>query len=83
MINLVIRVKEIRERNGYKQKEISDLLKIAPYVLSNYKTSRSRPDIEVLIKIASLYMVTLAELFKNEIPYNFKDKKIQELIENI
>lgn len=49
MINLVIRVKEIRERNGYKQKEISDLLKIAPYVLSNYKTSRSRPDIEVLI----------------------------------
>lgn len=35
MISLVIRAKDIKERNGYKQKEVSDLLKIAPYVLSN------------------------------------------------
>ena len=36
MISLVIRVKDIKERNGHKQKEVSDLLKIAPYVLSKW-----------------------------------------------
>lgn len=75
------RLSYYRKKAGYKQKEASNLLQIPAYVLSNYETDRSEPDIDTLLKMSSLYKTTIDELVGNSyVDEPINDKRYQELV---
>ena len=53
------RIIELRMKEGRTQEETSKILGIAPTTYAGYETGRREPDIETLIKIATLYNVAL------------------------
>lgn len=53
------RLTELRNKEKYTQKELSDKIGIAQTTYSGYETGRNEPDIETLIKLADIYKVDL------------------------
>ena len=53
------RLTELRTTNGRSQAETSTLLGIAQPTYAGYETGQHEPDIQMLIKIADLYQVSL------------------------
>ncbi len=49
------KLKQLRNRNHYSQKELANLLCLSPSIISGYETGEKTPSTEVLIKLASLY----------------------------
>ena len=45
-------IRTLRERRGLTQEELAQALFVTRQTISNYETGRSRPDIEMLVKIA-------------------------------
>ncbi|WP_238591011.1 helix-turn-helix domain-containing protein [Oceanobacillus picturae] len=52
------RMKFIREKKDIKQKEVALALGVSPYQLSRYESGKSKPDPELITKIAKYYSVT-------------------------
>lgn len=51
-----------RERKGYSQEQLAELLFVTRQTVSNYETGRSRPDVECLVRLAQLLDVEVTEL---------------------
>lgn len=51
-----------RESHNYTQDKVSKYLNITRQAYSNYETGKRNPDIDLLIKLAQLYGVTLNRL---------------------
>ena len=51
-----------REAHNYTQDKVSKYLNITRQAYSNYETGKRNPDIDLLIKLAELYGVTLNQL---------------------
>ena len=67
------RLSYYRKKAGYKQKEASEVL--------HYETSRCEPALEMLLKMSTLYKVTLDELVGNTyVDEPINDKRFQELV---
>lgn len=48
-----------RTNSGYTQKEVADLLKISRQAYSSYETGSRQPDPEILIKLSSIFKVSV------------------------
>lgn len=59
MIKLQSMLKKEREEKKLTQKEIAKILNIKQQTYNNYETGKRTPDIEMLIKIADYYKVSL------------------------
>ena len=57
-----MRLKELRAERGLSQKDVSDALACSVTVYSRYETGAREPSIDVLIRLADFYGVTLDEL---------------------
>ena len=57
-----MRLKELRTKRGLSQKEVSDALPCSVTVYSRYETGAREPSIDVLIRLADFYQITLDEL---------------------
>ena len=56
MINgLPERLKTLRSKYNYSQKELADLLDLSASVVSGYETGEKTPSTEVLLRLTSLY----------------------------
>lgn len=53
------RIREVRKKAGYNQKEFGTLLNIKQSTLSAYETDRMQPTISALVKIAEMFNVSL------------------------
>ena len=53
------RLKEIRKQNNLNQKEFAELFGVNQKMISNYETGRNEPSIELLIKIADYYKISI------------------------
>lgn len=53
------RIKELRKKNKYTQKELAELLEVGQTTIANYEKGLRVPDAEKLNKIADLFQVTL------------------------
>lgn len=53
------KIKELRKGIGMSQQELADYLKITRLTLSNYEKEKTDPGIDVLIKIATYFDVTI------------------------
>lgn len=57
-----MRIKEIREEQGIKQKELAAMIGIAPNTLSQYESGKREPDIETVKRMAVALNVTVDSL---------------------
>lgn len=61
-IQLSANLKRLRNEHNYTQTQIGELLNISRQAYSNYETGKRIPDIDMLIRIADIYNVTLEQL---------------------
>ena len=59
-------LKILRNAKSLTQQDAAKALKIRQYNLSDYETGRATPSIELLIKMADLYEVTLDDMLGRE-----------------
>lgn len=55
-------VRQAREKKGYSQERLAELLFVTRQTVSNYETGRSRPDVETLVKLSRLLDVEVTDL---------------------
>lgn len=58
-IQIGYRIKELREAKNLNQEELSKILNIEQSTLSYYENNKRRPSLEVLIKMANFFGVSL------------------------
>lgn len=52
------RLKGLREKHGFTQREVAGRLKISPSVVSGYESGEKSPSLEVLVAISDIYGCT-------------------------
>ena len=60
-------IKKLREQNGLTQQELAVRVDVAQVTVANWESGRRKPDINILIRIAKLFNVTLDELVMKEL----------------
>lgn len=58
-------LKFMREKSGYKQEEIADLIKLKQSTISGYETGFSAPNFETVAQIAAICDFEIAFIDKN------------------
>ena len=53
------RLKQARENNGFTQTEAAEETNIQRYLIANYETGRTEPDLETLGTLADFYGVSV------------------------
>ena len=61
-IQLANNLRHLRKKHGLTQRDLSGMLNISRQAYSNYETGKRIPDIDMLIRIADIYEVTLEQL---------------------
>ena len=61
-IQLAANLRRLRTYHDYTQTQIAERLNISRQAYSNYETGKRIPDLDILIRIADIYHVTLEEL---------------------
>lgn len=67
-------LKNLREDNDLKQKDIADFLGVSRTVISHYESGRNEPDINTLIKLSNLFNVSIDFLITGN---KFKTRKLK------
>ena len=52
-------LKELREKNGYTQQRLGELLHVSKNSISHYELGKSLPDINVLIEMTDIFDVSM------------------------
>lgn len=52
-------LKELREKNGYTQHRLGELLHVSKNSISHYELGKSMPDISILIEMTDIFDVSL------------------------
>lgn len=68
------KLKEVRERAGLTQEQVSQAAMVSRQTISNWENGRSLPDIISIIKLSDIYGISVDELLKG-------DQKMQKKIE--
>lgn len=76
-MNLGNKIRELRRAKGMTQEQLAASLNITPQAVSKWEMSASYPDMTMIPALASLFRVTLDELFDFDL--NSIDKEIEEI----
>lgn len=58
----MFKMKQYRDKNNLSQRELGLILGVSARAISNYESGDREPNIEMLVKIASLMEITVDEL---------------------
>lgn len=61
-VQLKENLRSLRHRHNYTQQQISSRLNISRQAYSNYETGKRIPDIDILIRLADIYGLSLEQL---------------------
>ena len=75
-MNFSEQIKKIRVDKGITQQEMANNLGISRQAISNWENDRNLPDIEMIIKIAQVFNLTLDELILGGIDMNNMTEKL-------
>lgn len=64
MINLGIRIRQLREQKGWSQDKLAEEAGISRQVVSNYERNKFNQLVKTCEKIALAFEINLAELFE-------------------
>lgn len=62
MRNIGTNIRALRERQGLTQEELAQALFVTRQTVSNYETGKSRPDVDMLVKIAQVLETDVEQL---------------------
>jgi len=71
-------IKYLRKRENLKQEELADKLFVTPQAISKWETSKSIPDVKMLITISKLFNVSVDELLNNDLELSNETETEQE-----
>ena len=57
-----LQIKELRVKKGLTQTEISDIINVSQTNYSKYELGKIEPSLDVLVKLANLYDVSIDKL---------------------
>lgn len=77
-LNLGMKIRELRRRDGRTQEAMAEALGITPQAVSRWESSGSYSDMEMIPSIANYFGVTIDELFGYQ---NDRERKIQTIID--
>lgn len=60
-------LKEIRKICNYTQEELAGELSVSRQAVSKWETGQAVPDIEVMVKLSSIYGITINEIIEADI----------------
>ena len=70
MINgLPEKLRSLRTKYGYSQKQVADKIGVSPSIVSGYETGERTPSTEVLLSLAYLYNTSTDYLLGKQISY--------------
>ena len=77
------RIKYLREKNGFTQKDIATKLGVEPAAISKYELDMREPNIEALIKLATIFNVSIDYLLGRtpDVFVNANDRVLLNLFE--
>ncbi len=58
-MNIAENLRYFRQQHGKTQKEMANILGVATNTYTQYETGQRRPDIELLVKLADYYLISL------------------------
>ena len=79
-LNLGIKIKELRRRDGRTQENLADALGVTSQAVSRWESNGGYPDMEMIPSIANYFGISIDELFGYN---NERSKKIDELVKKI
>lgn len=59
---IATRLRNAREKSGYKQEDIAQKLGVTPQKVSSFETGRTRVDVDTLIRLCNIYGVDANEI---------------------
>ena len=59
-------IKTLREKKGYTQRQLADILCVSDKAVSKWETQKGLPDISLLEPLAAALCVSIAELLSGE-----------------
>lgn len=63
-------IRELRERKGYTQKQLAELVCVSDKTVSKWETGKGLPDVGIIAELAASLGVSLAELLNGEYAEN-------------
>ena len=78
-LNLGIKIRELRRRDGRTQENIAEALGVTAQAVSRWESGGSYPDMEMIPAIANYFHVSIDELFGY---HDEREEKIKTILEN-
>ena len=74
---IAARLRSAREKAGYKQEDVANLLGVTPQKVSSFETGRTRVDVDTLVILCRLYNVDANDIMGlSQIPQSTYDQMI-------
>ena len=78
--NIGIQIKQLRKQKGYTQEKLGEILNVSTQSVSKWERASTYPDISLLPKIATIFGITIDELFSQTIEEDLS--KIENMIDS-
>ena len=78
-LNLGIKIKELRRRDGRTQENLAEALGITAQAISRWESGTTYPDMEMIPAIANYFHISIDELFGY---HDEREEKIKTILEN-
>lgn len=72
-----------RERHGYLQKELSNILGISERTLQRYESGENEPTVSLLLKLSKLYETSIDAILGNDVNSHLDVTKVERYIREI
>jgi transcriptional regulator with XRE-family HTH domain len=82
MLNIGERITQLRKQNNLSQSDLADRIEVSRTIIGNYERNTNSPGIEVLIKMAKAFNVSLDYLIGDG-EFSSYDKDLLKRIEDI
>ncbi len=82
MLNIGDKIIQLRKQNGLSQSELAEKIEASRTIVGNYERNSNTPSIEMIIKIAKVFYVSLDYLI-GEGQLSSYDKEVLKRIEDI
>ena len=76
------KIKELRNANGLTQKDLSEKLNVTPQAVSRWESDEVEPSVDTIRQMATIFNVTIDELFGNKVEPTVVEKIVDVLKKN-
>lgn len=75
-MKLYLKIRELRQKKGFTQKELADLLEVSEVTISNFENNKKTPSMKRALQIATILECSLDDLIYTD---KYVDNWLKEL----